>query len=236
MPLYRIPKHFSQKKLKERKLELKEKEAKIKQRYANAVARIPHYRLVEGFYEVKRMIENIKGDTVIVAVCGPMGSGKSSFTSRLANEFNGAVISTDLYFKEPQIAEKFPFYYDDPRAVNLDLLAEHLKDWRQGKSILMPVHDLITHKTLEPKYVPHTRVLFVEGTMAFHPKIRKLVDIKVYLESAPNKRLKRRYKRDVHMRGRTIAYVRDRFYSTLEPARIALLEQWKHHADIIIIT
>lgn len=236
MPSYRMPKHFSQKALRKRKSEIKAKEMRVKKRYERYVANIPRYRITEGFYELKRRIEQIRSGTVVVLVCGTMGSGKTSFTSRLAKEFGAAVVSTDLYFKEQSVAEKYPLYYDDPRAVKLDLLAEHIKGWRLGKPITMPVHDLVTHRELEPKHIPHTRVLFVEGTMAFHPKIRHLADIRVYFESAPNKRLKRRYKRDVKVRGRTTAYVRDRFYSTLEPARIALLEQWKHHADMIIIT
>lgn len=236
MAIYKTPRHFSQKQLKKRKAEIKLQEEKIKARYAPLVEKIPRFRLMDGFEEIKRRVQAIEKDTVVVVVSGPMGAGKSSFVSRLAKDLNAAHLSTDLYFKSQRLAQRFPLYYDDPRAVKLDKLAKDILGWRQGKAITLLVHDLVTHKFSGVRTIPHTRVLFIEGTMAFHPKIRELADLRVYIDSATSKRLKRRYKRDVRFRGRTISYVRDRFYSTLETARIALLEQWKHKADIIVIT
>ena len=235
----RVPPHFSWRRIVERKKEVLEREAKIRKVHAVALARITQFRYAPGYEEIKERVSDLlkQNKTVVVAVSGPQGSGKSSLVSRAAGELGGAMVSTDLYFLPPEIAERFPLYYDDPRAVKLSELVGHIKDWRnRGLGIKMPVHDLVTHKEAGVKSIPYKRVLFVEGFMAFHPKVRRLCDLKIFLEASQGKRLKRRLKRDVKTRGRKPAYVRDRFYSTLEESRLKYLENWRAKADLIIIS
>ncbi|MEM4663251.1 MAG: (d)CMP kinase, partial [Candidatus Diapherotrites archaeon] len=172
----------------------------------------------------------------IVAICGPSASGKTTIAKRLAQELKAGFLSTDFYYKHPEYVAKLPLYFDDIRSVDIDSLSADLKRWKMGLDITVPAHDPVSHKKLEPKHIPNTRVLIVEGIVSFHPKIAKFADLLVYIESSQQKRLKRRYRRDVNMRGREPSYVRDRFYSTVEEARLQYIEQQRHKAHMIILT
>ncbi len=192
---------------------------------------------MQGYAEIKSLILGLlkQRETIIVVVSGPQGTGKSTLISRVAKDLDGAIISTDSYFKPPEVAEQFSLYFDDPRAVKIDELIEHIKGWRNGKGIRMPMHDIITHKDAGTREIPHKKVLFVEGVMSFHPKIRNLSNLKIYVDASTGKRIKRRLKRDVKIRGRKPSHVMGRFYSTLEESRLRLLEGWKTNADLIVI-
>ncbi|MDO8625337.1 MAG: hypothetical protein Q7R47_04610 [Candidatus Diapherotrites archaeon] len=145
------------------------------------------------------------------------------------------MVSTDSYFRTPRIAERFPLYFDDPRAVKLSLLRRQMLGWRRGQDIRLNPHDLVSHGVGAEKVVKAVPVLFVEGFMAFHPLVREAADLRVFMDSVPSKRLKKRYKRDVLQRGRKVAYVRDRFFSTLEEARIQFAENWRSVADLMVV-
>ncbi|MCD6478358.1 MAG: AAA family ATPase, partial [Candidatus Diapherotrites archaeon] len=173
---------------------------------------------------------------VVVLVCGPQGSGKTKLTSRLAKDLNAGLIHTDAYYKPFEVVDRLTLYFDDPRAVDYEQMVQDIENWKLGKDIEMPVHDPKTHRLAGTKKIQHRKVLFVEGIMAFHPKLIKLADLRVYIEASPSKRLKRRLRRDVRERGRTVQHVRDRFYSTVERARLRFLEKWKPKADLIIIS
>lgn len=137
--------------------------------------------------------------------------------------------------KQAEYVAKLPLYFDDVRSVDIKAMAEAIKEWKKGKSIMVTAHDPITHERLEPKEIPHTRVLIIEGIVAFHPEIIKFANLKAYFESSPQKRLKRKYRRDVKERGRSITYARDRFYSTVEESRLQYMEQQRHKANLIVL-
>lgn len=230
-----MPPHYTQSKLKQRKAEIRAREAKLRARYAAAVAKVPKFRLMPGIEEIKRRVLQSHG-IFVVAVCGPSSSGKTSIVKRLAKDLNAGLISTDSFYKPAEFVAKLPLYFDDVRSVDIDALERTIREWRQGKDISVPVHDPVTHEQAGFKSVQNTRVLFVEGIVALHPKIRKLADLKVYFDSSQSKRLKRKYRRDVRERSRSVPYARDRFYSTVEESRLQYMEQQKHLADMIVFT
>lgn len=235
---HKKPPHFSQRRLKIRKRRIKRAEELLKARYGAQIKRIPAFRVSEGVKEVKRKVAKLcsEKEVVVVLVCGPQGSGKTKLTSRLAKDLNAGLIHTDAYYKPFEVVDGLTLYFDDPRAVDYEQMVRDIKNWKLGKDIEMPVHDPVSHKQAGTKKIPHRKVLFVEGIMAFHPELIKLADLRVYVEASPSKRLKRRLRRDVRERGRTVQYVKDRFYSTIERARLRFLERWKPKADLIIIT
>ena len=82
----------------------------------------------------------------IIGITGGTGSGKSTFTNRLKNEFpdDVAVIYHDNYYR---CQDAIPFEarkkvnYDHPDSLETDLLTEHLKKLKAGESIECPVYD-----------------------------------------------------------------------------------------------
>ncbi|MCX8189917.1 MAG: (d)CMP kinase [Candidatus Diapherotrites archaeon] len=231
---YKAPPHYTQRMLKERIARIKEREQKLRKRYEDKFRAIPKLRLVPAMEEIKRIVTQSQRP-YIVAICGPSTSGKTSFAKRLARDLNAGLISTDSYYKTIDYVAKLPLYFDDVRSVDIRSIAEAMKEWKMGKSIIVPVHDPIKHENVGSKVVPHTGILILEGIVAFHPKLIKFADLKVYFESSPQKRLKRKYRRDVKERGRSIAYARDRFYSTVEESRLQYMEQQRHKANLIVL-
>ncbi|MEM4598615.1 MAG: (d)CMP kinase [Candidatus Diapherotrites archaeon] len=171
---YRPPQHYTQKMLKKRIAKIREREQKLRKRYAEKAASIPKLRLVPAMEEIKRIVLQSQGP-FIVAICGPSTSGKTSFAKRLAKDLNAGLISTDFYYKQAEYVAKLPLYFDDVRSVDIKAMAEAIKEWKKGKSIMVPAHDPITHERLEPREIPHTRVLIIEGIVAFHPEIIKFL-------------------------------------------------------------
>ena len=75
----------------------------------------------------------------------------------------------------------------------------------------------------------------MEGILAlFHPDIRDLIDIKIYVETADDIRIIRRITRDIEKRDRTFSSVIEQYYQTVRPMHIQFVEPTKKYADIII--
>ncbi len=68
------------------------------------------------------------------------------------------------------------------------------------------------------------------------PRIRKLFDIKVYIDCDSDERLIRRLKRDIADRGRNLNEVLERYQNTLKPMHQQFIESTKLYADVIIPT
>ena len=147
--------------------------------------------------------------SIIIGIAGGTGSGKSTFTNRLKDEFQNdvAVIYHDNYYKDQShltFEERVKTNYDHPDAIETDLLIEHIRQLKEGKSIQCPVYDYSQHNrsnevtTVEPK-----RVILLEGILVLaDERLRDLIDIKVYVEADADERILRRVIRDVKERGR----------------------------------
>ena len=80
----------------------------------------------------------------IIGIAGGTGSGKSTFTNRLKHIFKDqvTVLYYDNYYKahnDLPFEERKKINYDHPDAFETDLLLEHLKMLKAGKSIECPV-------------------------------------------------------------------------------------------------
>ena len=162
--------------------------------------------------------------SIIIGIAGGTGSGKSTFTNRLKDEFQNdvAVIYHDNYYKDQShltFEERVKTNYDHPAAIETDLLIEHIRQLKEGKSIQCPVYDYSQHNrsnevtTVEPK-----RVILLEGILVLaDERLRDLIDIKVYVEADADERILRRVIRDVKERGRDIEGVVDQYLTTVKP-------------------
>ena len=178
---------------------------------------------------------------VLIGIAGGTGSGKSTFTNRLKAAFcnNIAVLYHDNYYKRQ---DKIPFEerkkmnYDHPEAFETELLLEQLQMLKDGKSIKCPVYDYSRHNrsdmviAVEPK-----KVILVEGIMVFaDERLRKMFDIKIFVEADADERILRRVIRDVKERGRDIEGVVEQYLTTVKPMHYLYVEPTKSLADVII--
>lgn len=179
---------------------------------------------------------------LIIGIAGGTGSGKTTVVHQIMNELpqtEVGVISQDSYYKENNnlsFEERALINFDHPRTIDFDLLVQHLKDLRAGKTIEQPVYSFITHNRTDDSIITHPRkVMIVEGILILtNPELRELFDVKIFVHADSDERLIRRLKRDIAERGRDMEEVLNRYQTTLKPMHQQFIEPTKAFADIII--
>ena len=180
-------------------------------------------------------------ESIIIGIAGGSGSGKSTFTNRVKKYFGDdvTVIYHDNYYRRQDgipFEKRVTVNYDHPDSLETDLLVEHLKQLKAGKTIECPVYDYNQHNrseeiiTIEPK-----PVILVEGILLLaDERIRDLLDIKVYVEADADERILRRILRDVEERGRDLHGIIDQYLATVKPMHYMYVEPTRAKADIVI--
>lgn len=180
-------------------------------------------------------------NTIIIGIAGGTGSGKSTFTNKLKDFFkdNVAVLYHDNYYRaqdELPFDERKKVNYDHPDAFETELLLEQLKMLKKGKSIECPVYDYSRHnRSKEVTVVEPKQVILLEGILVLaDPKLRDLLDIKIFVEADADERILRRVIRDVKERGRDIEGVVEQYLTTVKPMHYLYVEPTRSMADIVI--
>ena len=179
---------------------------------------------------------------LIIGIAGGTGSGKTTVVQQIMNELPQAevgIISQDSYYKENNnlsFDERALINFDHPRAIDFELLGEHLTELKSGNIINQPVYSFVTHNRTEDTIITHPRkVMIVEGILILaNPELREMFDIKIYVHADSDERLIRRLKRDIAERGRDMTEVLNRYQHTLKPMHEQFIEPTKAFADIII--
>ncbi len=180
---------------------------------------------------------------LILGIAGGTGSGKTTVVNRIMNNLDMAdevvVISQDNYYKKNDhlsFEERTKINFDHPNSIDFDLLVEHLKALKEGKTVEQPVYSFVTHNRTKDTIITHPRdVVIVEGILIFTNKeLLDLFDIKIYVYADPDERLIRRIRRDVSERGRDVEEVLTRYQKTLKPMHEQFIRPTMKYADIII--
>ena len=66
------------------------------------------------------------------------------------------------------------------------------------------------------------------------PELRKLFDVKIFVDTDADIRFIRRVQRDVAERGRTVESVINQYLTTVRPMHLEFVEPSKRYADVII--
>ncbi|WP_347173930.1 uridine kinase [Polaribacter uvawellassae] len=179
---------------------------------------------------------------LIIGIAGGTGSGKTTVVNKIIKELptdEVCVISQDSYYKatnELSYDERTKINFDHPRAIDFELIIEHLKKLKSGKTINQPVYSFVTHNRTKDVVKTHPRkVIIVEGILIFNnEELRNLFDIKIFVHADTDERLIRRVRRDINERGRDVNEVLSRYQDTLKPMHQQFIEPTKNYADIII--
>jgi uridine kinase len=179
---------------------------------------------------------------LILGIAGGTGSGKTTIAQSVASSLpQGAVsmVEHDWYYRDRSdltFDERTQLNYDHPDALESELLIEHLKDLKAGRSVEVPQYDFKTHaRRRESRRVEANPVVIVEGILTFvDPALRALLDIKIFVDTDSDIRAFRRIRRDIEQRGRSFASVREQYYRTVRPMHVEFVEPSKRWADLII--
>ena len=176
----------------------------------------------------------------IIGISGGSGSGKTTIVRRIAEVVPDFVcLAQDSYYKSAEFVDNqhiTAFNFDHPSAFDTDLIVEHLRALKRGETILVPVYDFVHHRrsgeTVE--VAPCSLVLF-EGIMVFvDPRVRELLDLKLYVDTPDDIRFIRRLQRDITERGRTLESVIRQYLDVVRPGHFEFIEPTKAYADLII--
>ena len=180
-------------------------------------------------------------DILVIGIAGGTGSGKTTLMDNLMKRFGSdvTVLSHDNYYRrrdDMTLEERSKVNYDEPAALETDLMVRHLEKLRQGEAIECPVYDFAQHNrsnktiTIQPK-----RVIIVEGILIFEDRaLRDLMDIRIFVDTDADVRLGRRILRDVEERGRTLQSVLEQYETTVKPMHEKYVEPSKKHANLVV--
>jgi len=107
---------------------------------------------------------------------------------------------------------------------------------KEGKSIEMPIYSYLTCSRQNETITIHPcDVVMVEGILVLsQPELRKLMNLKVFVDADADDRLIRVIYRDITERGRTVNKVIERYEKTVKPMHEEFIEPTKRFADLII--
>lgn len=178
---------------------------------------------------------------LVIGIAGGTGSGKTTLMKNLISEFSDVVtvLSHDNYYKRHDdltYEQRCGLNYDEPCALETDLMARHLDILRRGGEVDCPVYDFTVHnRSQETIRIVPERVIIVEGILIFENKeLRDLMDIRIFVDTDADVRLCRRISRDVRKRGRTLESVLEQYQTTVKPMHEKYVEPSKKYADIIV--
>ena len=181
-------------------------------------------------------------ESYIIGIAGGTCSGKTTVANSIIKASGAEHISYiehDDYYRDQShlsMEERRKTNYDHPKALETELLIDHLHKLNQGQSIEKPTYDFTQHTRSNKTEVIHpSDVIIVEGILIFESKdLRKMLDLKIYVDADSDIRFIRRVTRDMNERGRTFDFVVKQYLETVRPMHLEFVEPTKRYADVVI--
>jgi uridine kinase len=181
-------------------------------------------------------------DPLVIGIAGGSGSGKTTVAQVILQRVGRdriAFLQHDSYYKDLSglpPTQRADVNFDHPDSLESDLLIEHIAALRDGKAVQVPIYDFSAdRRTGETFTVQPCRVIVVEGILIFaEPALRKMFDVKIFVDTDADLRFIRRLERDITERGRTTASVIEQYTHTVRPMHLEFVEPSKRYADVII--
>tara|TARA_Y100000996_G_scaffold337783_1_gene274536 strand:+ start:267 stop:878 length:612 start_codon:yes stop_codon:yes gene_type:complete len=181
-------------------------------------------------------------NTMIIAVAGGTGSGKSFLARNLANTYSKKeilIIEQDSYYKDISnldYKDRCKQNFDHPDAIDSILIENHLKKLLSGKTIYSPRYNFFKHlRERKEKKIKQRPIIIIEGILLLHyVKLHKFYTLKVFVETPEHIRINRRIERDIKFRGRTKSSIEKQYYSTVKPMHEEFVQPSKSYSDIVI--
>ena len=179
---------------------------------------------------------------LIIGIAGGTGSGKTTVVRKIVERLHAGevvLLPQDSYYKDSShlpLEERLEINFDHPDSIEFDLLTKHLKELRKGHSVEQPIYSYLTCTRADETITVNPRdVVIVEGILVLcNPELRKMMDLKVFVDADPDLCFIRRLQRDITERGRPLESVIQQYLFTVRPCYIEFVEPSKRFADVII--
>ena len=179
---------------------------------------------------------------LFIGICGASGSGKSTLAQELATMVNRSIliINQDAYYLDhPDLSfeERCRLNYDEPSVFDHDLLLEDVKKLLAGERVPKKRYDYTRHCRADVPgvFMELHDVIIVEGIHAFYdPRLRDMMDMKLYMHVESDICLLRRIERDIKERGRQIDNISMQYTTTVKPMFDQYIRNYEQYADVIV--
>lgn len=179
---------------------------------------------------------------LVIGIAGGTGSGKTTVVRKIIDRLPAGevvVLPQDSYYWDSShlpLEERLKTNFDHPDSIEFDLLTEHVKELKAGRSVEQPIYSYLTcTRAKETVTISPRDVIIIEGILVLtHPELRGLMDLKVFVDTDSDDRLIRVINRDIVERGRSVNMVMERYQNTLKPMHLQFIEPTKRFADLIV--
>ncbi|MCI5481826.1 MAG: uridine kinase [Lachnospiraceae bacterium] len=177
----------------------------------------------------------------VIGIAGGTASGKTTIVNRLKEYFKDdiSLVGHDSYYlahDEMPFEERSRLNYDHPASFETNRMIADIRKLKEGMAVDCPVYDFTIHNRSDRTVRIEPRpVIIVEGILILeNEELRKLMDIKIFVDTDADERITRRLIRDMQERGRSAQSVVDQYIATVKPMHEKYVEPSKKYADIII--
>ena len=179
---------------------------------------------------------------MVLGVAGGSGSGKSTVVREIRRHLGEEILTIlhhDAYYRDlthlPR-GQRATVNFDHPESLETELLVEHVERLRQGRAVEIPTYDFPNHTRRKATVrMEPSQVLVLDGILVLSDaRLRNLMDLKVFVDTAADLRLIRRIRRDVRERGRSAESVLEQYERTVRPMHNEFVEPSKRHADLLV--
>lgn len=179
---------------------------------------------------------------LVIGIAGGSGSGKTTVAQEILKRVGAdriAYLQHDSYYKDltglPP-AQRAEINFDHPNSLETELLIQHVASLRDFQPVSVPIYNFATDSRTDQTFtVEPQNVILVEGILIFtEAALRKLFDVKIFVDTDADLRFIRRLHRDITERSRTTEYVIQQYQATVRPMHLEFVEPSKRYADVII--
>lgn len=179
----------------------------------------------------------------ILGLTGGTCSGKTVLSSAIADRFRDhgvTLIAQDRYYRDRShlsLAERARVNFDEPAALDMELLADNLAAIRRGVEVRVPTYSFDRHcREAGTTAVRPAPLVLVEGRLLFHePALVDLFDLRVFVDAPADLRLARRILRDVAERGRSAEGVVRQYLDSVRTMHDRYVEPQRTGADLVVM-
>lgn len=187
-------------------------------------------------------MNNLKRKSVLVGIAGGSACGKTTVALEIQEKVgkeNVLVIQQDGYYRDQcklSAKERGKLNFDEPHAFDVQLLQKHILMLLKGESVYEPIYCFKTHtRRKEKEKIVSKKIIILEGLLVLHdPRLRLLMDLRIFVDTEADTRFVRRLIRDIKKRGRTPNSIIKQYLKTVKPMHKKHVEPTRKFSDMVI--